>query len=122
MDHGINAIEDDRLVVRLRENDIALTACPTWRPIDTVPRRVDRIKIMVERGLKVTLNTDDPGLFASATMGNMLPPVAASGGFDAAAMAWFMINAFDAAWLPRARRDAYIARVKAYADEHKVGI
>ena len=33
-----------------------MTPCPTWRPIDREPRRVDRIRIMYDLGLKVTLN------------------------------------------------------------------
>jgi adenosine deaminase len=47
-------------------------------------------------------------------MNDMLPPVAAVGKFSAAELAQFMINAFDAAWLPREKRDGYIDRVKDY--------
>ena len=114
IDHGINTIEDDRLVAAMIERDICLTACPTWRTGDPAPRRVDRIRKMYELGLKVTLNTDDPGYFISGLMNNMLPPVAATGRFTKAELGDFMINAFDAAWLPRATRDGYIAEVKGY--------
>jgi adenosine deaminase len=117
IDHGINCIEDPALVDILRERKTCLTACPTWRPIDAVPRRVDRIRTMYDLGLKVTVNTDDPGLFSSGTLGTLLPPVAATGNFMPADMAAFMINAFEAAWLPADQRAAYVEEVKAFVSE-----
>ncbi len=114
IDHGINCIEDEALVERLRERSICLTGCPTWRPIDTVPRRVDRIRTMLDLGLTVTLNTDDPGLFASGTLGTLLPPVAGAGDFTPGEMAQFMIHAFESAWLPAKQRARYVREVEEY--------
>ena len=114
IDHGINSIEDEALVDRLRERSICLTACPTWRPIDHAPRRVDRIRSLYDLGLKVTLNTDDPGLFSSGTLGNLLPPVAAAGDFAPADMARFMIHAFESAFLPVEKRARYVQEVRDY--------
>ena len=117
IDHGINAIEDPALAEILRERKICLTTCPTWRPIDATPRRVDRIRTMYDLGLKVTLNTDDPGLFKSGTLGTLLPPVAAAGNFTPAEMADFMINAFEAAWLPADKRTRYVEEVRAFVNK-----
>ena len=114
IDHGINCVEDERLVDQLLERGVCLTACPTWRPSDPVPRRMDRIRVMHERKLKVTINSDDPGLFASGTLGAMLPAVAAEGRFSEDDLAQLMINAFEGAWLPRERRDAYVEEVRDY--------
>ena len=114
IDHGINAIEDAGLVEVLEQRGICMTPCPTWRPIDQAPRRVDRIRIMYDLGLKVTLNTDDPGLFESGTLGTLLPPVAAAGGFTARDLAQMMTNAFEGAWLPAERRRSYVAEVSDY--------
>jgi adenosine deaminase len=114
IDHGINAIEDARLVEQLKERAICMTPCPTWRPIDKAPRRIDRIRVMYDLGLKVTLNTDDPGLFASGTLGTLLPPVAAAGGFSARDLAQMMINAFEGAWLPTEQQRRHVAQVQDY--------
>lgn len=114
IDHGINAIEDEHLVDVLRERAVCMTPCPTWRPIDRVPRRVDRIRVMYELGLKVTLNTDDPGLFVSGTMGTMLPPVAAAGAFEPRDMVQFMRNAFEGAWLSATERSRFIAELNSF--------
>ncbi len=119
IDHGINVLDDERLIDTVRERNVCLTACPTWRNGDPGPRRVDRIRRMFDLDLPVTLNTDDPGYFISGRMNNMLAPVAARGNFSAADLSKFMINAFDAAWLPREKRDGYIEMVRSYlAAEH----
>lgn len=114
IDHGINCLEDEDLVAELRAGGVCLTACPTWRPSDKAPRRMDRIAAMHRRGLRVCINSDDPGLFASGTLGAMLPAVAAEGGLTEDDLAQLMINAFAGAWLPPERRDAYIAQIRAY--------
>jgi adenosine deaminase len=114
IDHGINAIEDPALVDEARARGITFTTCPTWRQIDTAPRRVDRIRKMYDQGLKVTLNTDDPGLFASGTMGKMLPAVMVAGGFTFAEMAQLMINAFEGAWIDDGLRHALLGRTREY--------
>lgn len=114
IDHGINAIEEPALIEAIRARGITLTPCPTWRQIDTAPRRVDRIRILHDMGVKVTLNSDDPGLFASGTLGRMLPAVAVAGGFTFAEMGRFMINAFEGAWLETGLRDAFVEQTRAY--------
>ncbi len=114
IDHGINVLDDERLIDTVRERNVCLTACPTWRNGDPGPRRVDRIRQMFDRGLPVTLNTDEPGYFISGMMNHMLPPVAVVGQFSAGELSQFMINAFEAAWLPRQQRDGYIAMVRNY--------
>lgn len=114
IDHGLNCLEDERLVDTLRERAICLTACPTWRPRDAQPRRVDRTRRMFDQGLKVTVNTDDPGLFSSRTLGTMLPPVAHTGGFTEGELAQLMVHAFEGAWLPQERKAAYVGEVREY--------
>jgi adenosine deaminase len=114
IDHGINCIEDERLVDTLRERGTCLTACPTWRPRDAQPRRVDRMRTMFDKGLRVTVNTDDPGLFSSRTLATMLPPVALTGHFSREELARLMTNAFEGAWLPAERKARYVAEVRNY--------
>src|SRR5262245_3007071 len=118
IDHGINTLDDLRLIEAMKERDICLTACPTWRNGDPAPRRVDRIRKMFDLGLKVTMNTDDPGYFISGMMNTMLPPVAAAGAFTPEELGQFMINAFGAAWLPRDARDGYIRQVRDYVSAY----
>lgn len=121
IDHGNNAVEDRRLMDRIGADGIVLACCPTWRPIDAKPRRLDTIRPLYDYGLKVTVNTDDPGLFTSGYMGKMLPPVAASGNFDAKDMVRLMLNAIEGSWATPEQKTTLAARVNAYAAAYDGG-
>lgn len=114
IDHGINSIEDPKLVEELIKRDITLTTCPTCRSPFPGPRNVDRIKQMHDLGLKVTLNTDDPAEFNSCFMNKTLTGAVESIGYTREDLAHFMRNAFDGSWLPREKKDAYIKQLHEY--------
>lgn len=62
--HGVQAIQDDRVVERLAQEGIPLELCP-WSNVLTraVPSlEAHPFKTLMERGVKTTLNTDDPGV------------------------------------------------------------
>jgi adenosine deaminase len=114
IDHGINVLDDHSLVGAATERNIHFTACPTWRKGDPKPRRVDRIERMRGLGLSVSLNSDDPGYFASGYMNHMLNAVAATGRWDNSVVADYVKEAFAGAWIDDERRAAYIRRVDDY--------
>lgn len=65
IDHGNNALQDETLVQEIIKRDIALTVCPLS---NTALQVVDDLKNhplkkMMELGLKVTVNSDDPAYF-----------------------------------------------------------
>ncbi|NDZ17427.1 adenosine deaminase [Variovorax sp. WS11] len=122
IDHGINCIEDVALVSALRARRTCLTACPTWRPRDAGPRRVDRMRTMFDLGLRVTMNSDDPGVLASGSLGHLMPHAGAAGSFTPAELARFSIHAFEGAWLPSAERDAYVREVTDYLRSAERGL
>jgi adenine deaminase len=65
IDHGVRCIEDERLVARLVAEQVPLTVCP----LSNVRLRVfpelrrHNLRRMLERGLRVTINSDDPAYF-----------------------------------------------------------
>ena len=65
IDHGIRCLEDDRLVERLVEDQVPLTVCPlsnvSLRVVDSIAAHP--LPTMLERGLKVTVSSDDPAYF-----------------------------------------------------------
>ena len=65
IDHGNRALEDRRLVQRLRDDGIALTVCPLSNLRLCVVRdlRAHPIRRMLELGLLATVNSDDPAYF-----------------------------------------------------------
>ncbi|WP_326823494.1 adenosine deaminase [Streptosporangium sp. NBC_01756] len=65
IDHGIRAMEDPRLVARLRDERIPLTVCPLSNVrLRAFPSLRDHIlPAMLDEGLVVTVNSDDPAYF-----------------------------------------------------------
>lgn len=65
IDHGVRAIEDERLMQRIIDEQIPLTVCPLSNTKLCVfdHMREHNILDMLERGVKVTVNSDDPAYF-----------------------------------------------------------
>jgi adenine deaminase len=65
IDHGVRCTEDPKLVEWLREEQVPLTVCPLsnvkLRVFDTIQDH--NLKRMLDFGLRVTLNSDDPAYF-----------------------------------------------------------
>ena len=63
--HGVRAAEDEALVDRLAEDGVALEVCPGSNVALGLYPRIDRhpIERLRERGVAVTVSTDDPPFF-----------------------------------------------------------
>ncbi len=81
IDHGVRCLEDPRLVERLVRDQVPLTVCP----LSNVKLRVFRtlgehnLKRMLDRGLRVTINSDDPAYFGGYLLDNYRAVQAALG-------------------------------------------
>jgi len=67
IEHGITAVEDERLLAHLAEHAIALDVCPTSNVALRVVPHLDQhpVRPLVAAGVAVTINTDDPPMFAT---------------------------------------------------------
>jgi adenosine deaminase len=65
VDHGVRCLEDESLVERLVSERIPLTVCPLSNVKLRVFATLDQhaLPAMIERGLRVTINSDDPAYF-----------------------------------------------------------
>jgi adenosine deaminase len=65
IDHGVRCLDDPNLVKRLAEEQIPLTVCPMSNVrLKVVDRMEDHpLTRMLEAGLKVSINSDDPAYF-----------------------------------------------------------
>jgi adenosine deaminase len=65
IDHGIRAEEDPELIERLIAEQVPLTVCPLSNVrLGAVPRLADHNLLrLLRRGVKVTVNSDDPSYF-----------------------------------------------------------
>ncbi len=74
IDHGNNALQDENLIREIIKRDIALTVCPLS---NTALQVVDDLKNhplkkMMELGLKITVNSDDPAYFGGQVNQNYI--------------------------------------------------
>jgi len=65
IDHGNNSLQDEKLINEIIKRDLALTVCPLS---NTALKVVDDLKDhplkkMMNLGLKITINSDDPAFF-----------------------------------------------------------
>ncbi len=71
--HGVRSVEDPSLVAYLVEHQIPLEMCPTSNLRTGVVESWDRHPVveLIERGARVTINSDDPVFFDCSVAGDM---------------------------------------------------
>ena len=74
IDHGNHSLDDEKLVERLVREQIALTVCPLSNLKLRVVKDIQQhpLKIMLDKGLFVTVNSDDPAYFGGYVNDNYL--------------------------------------------------
>ncbi len=116
IDHGVRCLDDDRLVERLVAEQVPLTVCPFSNvKLQVFPSlRQHDVNVLMQRGLLVTINSDDPAYFGGYVADNL---AAVAEAFDLGRETILQLarNSFLAAILPDAVRDGYLAEVDAYA-------
>jgi adenosine deaminase len=115
IDHGVNALEDPALCQRLAERKLGLTVCPISNAFVTDGPQTDVIKAMMDLGLRVTVNSDDPAYFGGYIEENFAL-VQDKLDLGPQGLATISRNAFEAAWLPRRVKDGYLAQVQAHLE------
>jgi adenosine deaminase len=116
VDHGIRSLEDPALVARLRNEQVPLTVCPLS---NVALRCVDRIedhplRRMLDAGLVVTVNSDDPAYFGGYLHDNVTA-VTRGLGLTAEQRRVLAENSFRASFLPDADKQRHLAAVAAAA-------
>lgn len=73
IDHGIRALEDEELVAYLQQNQTPLTVCPCSNVALQIFQDMSQHVIghMLDLGLNVTINSDDPAHFGAFLQENM---------------------------------------------------
>jgi len=112
IDHGVNSLDEDRLAAEIGKRGLALTVCPVSNAFVTDGTQAWAIKKMLDQGMRVTLNSDDPAYF-NAYLEENFRVVQRELDLDRAALVQLSRNAFEAAWLPDAAKAAYLAKLPA---------
>jgi len=113
IDHGNSAIEDPDLVDVLGIYEIPLTSCPLSNlKLKVIQKMSDHpLKEMLDRGIKVTVNSDDPAYFGGYLNDNF---IAAADALQLSKdeILQLVINSFEASFISDGEKRAFLKKVE----------
>ena len=116
IDHGVRCEEDPALCERLVAQQVPLTVCPLSNvKLAVFPRIEDHnLKRLLDRGLCVTLNSDDPAYFGGYLVDNFIAAQRALA-LTRSDVAQLARNSITASFLPAAAKRDWLAKIDGYA-------
>lgn len=115
IDHGVRCDEDEELMQYLVDTQLPLNVCPIsnvkLRVFDTI--KDHNIKKLYDRGIKITVSSDDPSYFLGHVNENYLA-LYNELGFTEKDLYKVTRNAFEAAFLDEDRKSTYIDELDAF--------
>ena len=117
--HGVRAIEDPTLVAHLADTGIPLEVCPSSNVATGIYPSLEAHPVgrLIEAGVTVTINTDDPPMFGT-TLTDEYRSVATAFGLGVDDLAALVANGIRASFLPPGRREALLAAVEDARSRH----
>lgn len=114
IDHGVSCVDDAELLERLAREQVPLTVCPLSNLcLKVVDDLADHpLPVMLEAGLNVCLNSDDPAYFGGGMLANFMA-CANAFGWDENVFRRLAGNAVNAAFMDAARREQLLADIAA---------
>lgn len=120
IDHGNSCMQDIDLVQRLVAEKMPLTVCPLSNTRLCVVDKMENhpLKKMIEAGLKVTVNSDDPAYFGGY-MNENYQAVTDALGLDKGQIATLASNAIEASFADQNRKKTLHAQLQDYISSPK---
>lgn len=118
IDHGIRGVEDPDVVRRLRDERIPLTLCPVSNVRTQQFERIEDhvLPQLMDAGVLVTINSDDPAYFGAYVADNYRA-VADAFEFGVADVVMLARNSIEASFLPGARKAELLDEVDRVAED-----
>jgi adenosine deaminase len=117
IDHGINALDDPRLVKAIRQRGVGLTICPISNRFVVQNLTGAEIRQFLQTGIKATVNSDDPAYFRGY-MNENLEALAEDAGFTAAELGVLTRNAFEICWADEPTKAGLLRELDDYLAAH----
>jgi len=113
IDHGVQSIHDAALMQRLAKERIPLTVCPlSNQKLCVFPDlKHHNIAQLLDAGLCVTINSDDPAYFGGYMNDNFVQTFAATG-MNAQQAYVLARNSFEASFVPEVQRQKWLHDLK----------
>lgn len=122
IDHGVRCLEDAALVARLVARETTLTVCP----LSNVKLHVfgslagSNLAELIEEGLRVTINSDDPAYFGGYIGDNLLA-VAQAFELDRTAVVQLVRNSFLGSFLSEQDKELRLAQLSSAVASSALG-
>jgi adenosine deaminase len=117
IDHGVRCVESPALVERLARTRMPLTVCPLSNlKLCVYPRMEDHaLPSLLDKGLCVTVNCDDPAYFGGYVNANFEALFAAHPSMGVAQARQLALNSFEASFVDAPRKHAWQRELDALA-------
>ena len=112
IDHGVQCLKDKKLVEKLLKNQVPLTVCPLSNiKLKVFDKLYDHnLKIMLDKKLMVTINSDDPAYFGGYLNQNLIETqVALNLSFED--IKTLLINSFKSSFLSEEKKQEFISKI-----------
>ena len=112
VDHGVRCLEDPLLVERLVKQRVPLTVCPLSNVKLCVVRDLSEhpLRRMLEAGLCVTVNSDDPAYFGGYVLENYRSTATALG-LSREDLVTVARNGFEASFISQQEKERFYAQI-----------
>jgi adenosine deaminase len=120
IDHGNNSLQDPELVKEIIKRDLALTVCPLSNKALKVQEDLTKhpLKKMMDIGLKVTVNSDDPAYFGGQVNKNY-EEIQKALNLSKADLYVLARNSFEYSLLDSVTKEKYLKELETYYDKNK---
>ena len=111
IDHGVQCLQSEKLVKKLRDNQIPLTVCPLSNIKLCVFNKLEdhNLKKMLSKGLMVMINSDDPAYFGGYINKNLIECQVALD-LSMKEVKTLIINSFKSSFLKEEKKNEWISK------------
>ena len=121
IDHGGNILESPELMAAAKKKNLFFTVCPTFSgTVRNGGPPVDVVRGMLDNGMNLNINSDDPAYMGSEYITEVLIKAQAQSKLTKAELVRIERNGFNSAWIDTARRDRFIRKLDAFASAWRV--
>jgi len=115
IDHGNNALQDKELINEIIKRDLALTVCPLSNTALQVVKDLKEhpLKKMINLGLKITINSDDPAFFGGQVNENYIQ-IQKALNLTKEDLYQLAKNSFEYSFLDKESKEKHIAELDIY--------
>ena len=120
IDHGNNSLQDPKLIQEIIKRDLALTVCPLSNTaLQVVDDLKDHpLKKMMDLGLKVTVNSDDPAYFGGQVNQNYVE-IQKALNLNKEDLCQLAKNSFQYALIDKELKTKYLDELESYYKQNK---